>query len=258
MPPGGTGFQRGAPELLKTLKRHDAQRGSKKAAASRAAEEPSSPGGASLVEVGAYGGMASEVEQLKRDRLLLLKEVMRLRESQTNTTEEVRAMAERLAVQETMQAQMLAFLQQHLSPGLLSATQHLLPGRKRRHLLLGAPGREEGAGEAPAPLLPPWGDRLAQEAPAAQRAEGSRSAVLRELPDDFPPRGPQSYHALLPPPTLPEVMQLPLGAEDAFNWEHLLADLPSGAAVSEAPAEGLSRLDSEDLHALVRDMELVA
>ena len=179
---GVPGFQRGNPELLKSLKRHDAQRGTRKPssslhrsgsarAAAPAAEDtgfgfgtgsgavgggsppprafPSAPApelaaSSPVMELGVYGGMQSEVDQLKRDRLLLLQEVMRLREAQTHTTAEVRQMQQRMQQAEAVQAQVLTFLQQHISPTILSANSHfLMPGRKRRHLLMPpSPGRD--------------------------------------------------------------------------------------------------------------------
>jgi heat shock transcription factor len=81
---GVAGFQRGSPELLKTLKRHDAQRGSRKGGSgtrTRRADrggsvEHDAPHGTSLLELGAFGGLQTELEQLKRDRRVLLDEVV--------------------------------------------------------------------------------------------------------------------------------------------------------------------------------------
>jgi hypothetical protein len=391
---GVAGFQRGSPDLLKSLKRHDAQRASKKPGGGHA-----SPGGASakpeaedllsgptgarvscvwpaaractdadatppllaatttaLVEVGAYGGMQSEVEQLKRDRLLLLKEVMRLRETSAHTAEEVRTLSSRLAQTEAMQQQMLGFLQQHISPTLFNANSHLLQGRKRRHLLLapvsprshaaalsgdedeellldggmggmggmpipsavqhaggGAGGGDDtylmsgaamGMGGAmegmagPGSALFPGGASPVGGAsrvflrelgpdegalPFALRAPPSSSAAAsaqqqqrQQLP---PPLGADalmpSYNALLPPPPLPDVLQLSdgtAGAEgDIFSWSDLLADLPAGSSgPSGVPAGlpggndaawdagGLTRMNSADINAIVRDMQLDA
>ena len=121
---GVEGFERGKPELLTTLKRHDAPRTKKTGAG---ATGKKTGGGASArggggsqnqlmlnsgaLELGAYGGLASEVEQLKRDRLLLLKEVMRLRETQSSQRDEVAALTNRLAVTESFQTQMRHFVQ---------------------------------------------------------------------------------------------------------------------------------------------------
>ena len=62
------------------------------------------------LELGAYGGITSEVEQPKRDRLLLLKEVMRLREVQSHTQDQVRELSARLASTEQFQSRMMSFV----------------------------------------------------------------------------------------------------------------------------------------------------
>ena len=121
---GVEGFERGKPELLTTLKRHDAPRTKKTGAGATGKKTgggASARGGAGsqnqlmlnsgALELGAYGGLASEVEQLKRDRLLLLKEVMRLRETQSSQRDEVAALTNRLAVTESFQTQMRHFVQ---------------------------------------------------------------------------------------------------------------------------------------------------
>ena len=127
---GVEGFEQGKPELLTTLRRHDAPRNKKKEAdggksASAASSgkkgagvksgglktAPHVPGsGYDGLELGAYGGITSEVEQLKRDRLLLLKEVMRLREVQSHTQDQVRELSARLASTEQFQSRMMSFV----------------------------------------------------------------------------------------------------------------------------------------------------
>ena len=110
--------------------------------------------GAQSLELGAYGGVTSEVEQLKRDRLLLLKEVMRLREEQSNTADEVRRLGARLQSTEQFQTTMLNFVDQvresggkleNLSfegfaaldiPGLSTGTVPGAAPRKRRQMYL--------------------------------------------------------------------------------------------------------------------------
>ena len=190
---GVEGFEQGKPELLTTLKRHDAPRNKKSGAAgaggrngknngasgsgarndavgdrSRANTNGSHGGyhpsaharggtpdhGAQSLELGAYGGVTSEVEQLKRDRLLLLKEVMRLREEQAATADEVRRLGARLQSTEQFQTTMLNFVDQvresggkleNLSfdgfaaldiPGLSTGTVPGAAPRKRRQMYL--------------------------------------------------------------------------------------------------------------------------
>ena len=124
---GVEGFEQGKPELLTNLRRHDAPRTKKKdaevasakgkktigskASKTAAAATPHVPGsGYDGLELGAYGGITSEVEQLKRDRLLLLKEVMRLREVQSHTQDAVRELSARLASTEQFQSRMMSFV----------------------------------------------------------------------------------------------------------------------------------------------------
>ena len=154
---GVEGFEKGKPELLTTLKRHDAPRSKKNqnaknekggggksrgpasgGAALGAAgmtpdgangapagsrthnprvREGSPGGGAQSLELGAYGGVTSEIEQLKRDRLLLLKEVMRLREEQSGVADEVRRLSARLQSTEQFQSRMVRFVEQAQAAG---------------------------------------------------------------------------------------------------------------------------------------------
>ncbi|PSC70225.1 heat shock factor HSF8 [Micractinium conductrix] len=76
-----------------------------------------------LIEVGHYG-LQQEVEQLKRDKNVLMQEVIRLRQQQQESGDQMLDLQERLDLQEQRQQQMLGFLataMQH--PGLV---QHLV------------------------------------------------------------------------------------------------------------------------------------
>ena len=273
---GVAGFQRGSPELLKSLKRHDAQRSSRKAGGgggSRAERSERGGGGGAAagdgpiaaLELGAFGGMHTEVEQLKRDRMVLLKEVVRLRESGARTADQVQDLSARLAATESLQQQMLAFLQQHISPSLVAANSHLIPGRKRRHLLLPpSPGREDAAPVAMDGLA--GGDSLAMglefmeglsmehlasaaAAPASLGAPGGLS--LLELPDghgDSP-----SYHADVPSPVLPSVMAMPSGS-DVFEWSDLSGLDSPGPSPGHPSA--IPRIDNAEIHAIMRDLRV--
>lgn len=120
---GVEGFERGKPELLTTLKRHDSSKGRRGAARKKTAggvggrggggnaNRLAITGGNESLELGAYGGLENEVEQLKRDRLLLLKEVMRLRETQSEHRERVEELSSRLEATENFQTQMRHFVQ---------------------------------------------------------------------------------------------------------------------------------------------------
>ena len=164
---GVEGFEQGKPELLTTLRRHDAPRnkkkdaegkagtaGGKKSASAGRSKGPGSstaphvPGsGYDGLELGAYGGITSEVEQLKRDRLLLLKEVMRLREVQSHTQDQVRELSARLASTEQFQSRMMSFVDAVQSGTGLSFDaqgmqkfKEVAATRKRRQMFLPSSG----------------------------------------------------------------------------------------------------------------------
>ena len=131
--------------------------------------------GAQSLELGAYGGVTSEVEQLKRDRLLLLKEVMRLREEQSATADEVRRLGARLQSTEQFQTTMLNFVDQvresggkleNLSfdgfaaldiPGLSTGTVPGAAPRKRRQMYLPPADPPPPRGVAGSALTAPFG-----------------------------------------------------------------------------------------------------
>jgi hypothetical protein len=76
------------------------------------------------LEVGAYGGLQAEVDSLKRDRSLLMQEVIRLRQSQQMSEGEIRALSKKVEMGEKRQQQMITFLAQALQhPSLV---QHYL------------------------------------------------------------------------------------------------------------------------------------
>ena len=66
------------------------------------------------LEVGAYGGLAAEVDSLKRDKQLLVQEVIRLRQAQQSADEEIRNLSDRVELNEQRQQQMVTFFAQAL------------------------------------------------------------------------------------------------------------------------------------------------
>ena len=93
------GFLRGQKHLLKTLKRR---------------RPPSHPPTqhqslAPCLEVGQFG-LDGEIERLKRDKNILMAELVKLRQEQQNTRGHLKAMEERLQGTEQRQQQMMAFL----------------------------------------------------------------------------------------------------------------------------------------------------
>ncbi|XVF42904.1 hypothetical protein PTKIN_Ptkin01aG0403200 [Pterospermum kingtungense] len=109
------GFLRGQKHLLKTISR-------RKPANVQTNQQPqvqSSSVGA-CVEVGKFG-LEEEVERLKRDKNVLMQELVRLRQQQQTTDNQLQAVGQRVQVMEQRQQQMMSFLAKAMqSPGFLS------------------------------------------------------------------------------------------------------------------------------------------
>ena len=92
------------------------------------------------LEVGAYGGLSAEVDSLKRDKHLLVQEVIRLRQAQQAADDEIRSLSDRVEVTEQRQQQMIAFFAQALQhPALIqhfvassNAIKRIEDGRRRK------------------------------------------------------------------------------------------------------------------------------
>lgn len=74
-------------------------------------EKGAPSGGHTALELGAFGNLTEEVDQLKRDRMVLLKEVMRLRLEQDDTATQMRMMEQRIQQNEQFSAQMRSLLE---------------------------------------------------------------------------------------------------------------------------------------------------
>lgn len=66
--------------------------------------------GGPYLEVGKYGGAQGEIQGLNRDKNLLMSEVVRLRQQQKSTQQEINLLLQRLHTTERRQQQMMAFL----------------------------------------------------------------------------------------------------------------------------------------------------
>ncbi|KAF7049925.1 hypothetical protein CFC21_058375 [Triticum aestivum] len=101
------GFLRGQKHLLKIIKRkkrpQEAGRELEKAPVKAAP-------GTENIEIGRYGGLVKEVETLKRDKALLMKQLVDLRLYQQSSNLEVQSLIQRLQVMEQNQKQMMALL----------------------------------------------------------------------------------------------------------------------------------------------------
>ncbi|KAK6146457.1 hypothetical protein DH2020_020326 [Rehmannia glutinosa] len=133
------GFLRGQKHLLKSITRRKPAHGHP-----QPQQQPngqSSTVGA-CVEVGKFG-LEEEVERLKRDKNVLMQELVRLRQQQQTTDNQLQAMVQRLQGMEQRQQQMMSFLAKAVnSPGFLAqfmqqptdSSRRITEGNKKRRL----------------------------------------------------------------------------------------------------------------------------
>lgn len=137
-------FLRGRRDLLSEIHR-------RKPAASergRSAHAQSHVHEHAAIEVGHYGGLLEEVDSLKRDKTLLMQEVVRLRHAQQLADEDLRNLNDRLELTEQRQQQMIAFFAQAMQhPALVQhflatapSVKRLEDGRRRKKRRAPAPG----------------------------------------------------------------------------------------------------------------------
>ncbi|KAK9901681.1 hypothetical protein WJX75_008201 [Coccomyxa subellipsoidea] len=100
-------FIRGRSELLHLIKR-------KNKAAATVHDNNIVPGN-SAIEVGSFGGVMDEVEALKRDKTVLMLELVRLRQQQQASEAEIRTMQAKVEKTEQGQQKIMSFLQQAVS-----------------------------------------------------------------------------------------------------------------------------------------------
>ncbi|MBA0685447.1 hypothetical protein Goari_013106 [Gossypium aridum] len=134
------GFLRGQKDLLLNISRRKPAQGHGHQQAQQAHGQ-SSAGGA-CVEVGEFG-LEDEVERLKRDKNVLMQELVRLRQQQQSTDNQMQTMAQRLHGMEQGQLQMMSFLAKAVqSPGFLAqfmqqkneSNRHITEANKKRRL----------------------------------------------------------------------------------------------------------------------------
>lgn len=125
------GFLGGQKHLLKTIRR-------RRNAVPQTVNQQQ--GGGSCVELGQFG-MEEELEMLKRDRNLLMAEIIKLKQQQQNSRERVLAMEKRIKSTEKKQRQIMGFLAKVFrSPSFLKQCvdkygqndKHVEIGQKRR------------------------------------------------------------------------------------------------------------------------------
>ncbi|WCJ29149.1 heat shock transcription factor A1D [Euphorbia peplus] len=111
------GFLRGQKHLLKSISRRKPAHGHSQQQTPQP-QQSSSVG--ACVEVGKFG-LEEEVERLKRDKNVLMQELVRLRQQQQATDGQLQTMVQRLQGMEQRQQQMMSFLAKAMqSPGFLA------------------------------------------------------------------------------------------------------------------------------------------
>lgn len=119
-------FLRDQQELLNEIHRR------KPSSSERSHKAATSQHDYAALEVGAYGGLQAEVDALKRDKTLLMQEVIRLRQAQQAADEEIGTLSERIELTEQRQKQMLGIVVQALQhPALLQHFMSSSPSIKR-------------------------------------------------------------------------------------------------------------------------------
>ncbi|KAL1539860.1 heat stress transcription factor A-1-like [Salvia divinorum] len=114
------GFLKGHKHLLKTINR----RKTSHAQSQQQNVQVQNPPVPSCIEVGKFG-MEEEVERLKRDKNLLMQELVRLRQQQQTTDSQLQTVGQRVHVMEQRQTQMMSFLAKAMqSPGFVSQLVH--------------------------------------------------------------------------------------------------------------------------------------
>nr|CAB3497001.1 unnamed protein product [Digitaria exilis] len=155
------GFLRGQRHLLKMIKRR------RPPSYLPGSHQQQQQGLGSCLEVGQFGGggLDEEMDRLKRDKNILLAEVVKLRQEQQSTRADMRAMEERLQHAEHKQVQMMGFLARAMqNPDFF---QHLLQhhdqrkelddafSEKKRRRPIDAAPFEAAAGDGEAAAAPP-------------------------------------------------------------------------------------------------------
>nr|XP_009765164.1 PREDICTED: heat shock factor protein HSF8-like [Nicotiana sylvestris] len=134
------GFLRGQKHLLRSISR-------RKPAHGHAQQQQQQPHGQSAsvgacVEVGKFG-LEEEVERLKRDKNVLMQELVKLRQQQQTTDNQLQGMVQRLQGMEQRQQQMMSFLAKAVnSPGFLAqfvqqqneSNRRIAEGSKKRRI----------------------------------------------------------------------------------------------------------------------------
>ncbi|XP_047327335.1 heat shock factor protein HSF8 [Impatiens glandulifera] len=141
------GFLRGQKHLLRNINRKKPAHTNTNVNQQPQQQQPprgQSPSVGACVEVGKFG-IEEEVERLKRDKNVLMQELVKLRQQQQSTDNQLQSMVQRLQGMEQRQQQMMSFLAKVVrSPGFLAqfmqqqqqndSSRLIMEGSKKRRL----------------------------------------------------------------------------------------------------------------------------
>ncbi|MCD7457077.1 hypothetical protein HAX54_034063 [Datura stramonium] len=123
------GFLRGYKHLLKSISR---RKPSQVQGHQQTTSQVPNASVASCVEVGKFG-IEEEVERLKRDKDVLMQELVKLRQQQQSTDHQLQTVGQRVQLMEKRQQQMMSFLAKAMqSPGFVAQLVHQQNGNSRR------------------------------------------------------------------------------------------------------------------------------
>ncbi|GAV75846.1 HSF_DNA-bind domain-containing protein [Cephalotus follicularis] len=178
------GFLKGQKHLLKSISR-------RKPAHVHGHQQPHQAHGqnssvSACVEVGKFG-LEEEVERLKRDKNVLMQELVRLRQQQQSTDNQLQTMVQRLQGMEQRQQQMMSFLAKAVqSPGFFAqfvqqqneSTRRITEVNKKRRL------KQEGNSVNDCPTAPD-GQIVKYQPSMNEAAKAMLRQIMKMDPDSF-------------------------------------------------------------------------
>lgn len=243
------GFLAGQRHLLKTIKRR------RNVAQSQVMQQDT---GGACVELGEYG-MEGDIERLRRDRTVLMAEIVKLRQQQHNSREQLSAMEARLLTTEKKHQQMMTFLARALSNQAFMqqlAQRKELQGvqMKRKRRLTASPSVENLQQHDPVTMAVPIEsvvvDYPSQEQEGLVTIESEMETLLTAYDNES--------SSEIKDPTLSSVPTTASGSnlDSVGHWEDLLnQELVAGNPEDEVVIGDLSQIDApvEDLGATSPD-----